>query len=172
MAGLTEHKWNDSFTRGRMFEEHFREIFQAKGMMVIAVAKDLQDLGIDFLMTGRSGKRMSVELKSDERATETGNAFLELVSMSSSDGWPDKPGWMYTSIAQVLAYYLPLDGRVLFLDMADLKLSLGDFVGRYSIRHTSNGWYRSKGVVMPLKDLERRAFEIHTVEPYREYGCN
>lgn len=64
-----------------------------------------QKQGIDFNFQHRErGISRTVELKTDTKASRTGNAFIETYS-----AFPHKKGWAYTCQATYLFYYLPQD---------------------------------------------------------------
>ena len=77
-----------------------------------------QRQGIDRWFTNRqTGERKAVEYKTDHRAFDTGNAFVETISVDTNG----KRGWDYTSRADILIYYLPEGGLVYILPMAKLR---------------------------------------------------
>lgn len=128
-----------------------------------AARKGMQLMGVDRLFTSRAdGARYTVEYKADTRAGETGNAFIETVSVDARR----KAGWAYTSCAQILAYYLPTTGRVYVVNLPALRAKLPDWVRRFSPpRKIPNRGYNTLGLTVPLSELEPLSCSILTVPP-------
>lgn len=109
------------------------------------------DRGIDRYWTEkRTGLRYSVEYKSDRAALKTGNAFLETISNDQTK----KAGWIYTTTAQIIVYYVP--GQALLLLSGErLKQAIADgFIKGRRIGSAKNETYYSKGALVPLEELE------------------
>ncbi len=128
-------------------------------------AKDmaLQRKGIDYFVVSPTGVLMSVEIKTDFRAAETGNVFLETVSVEKY-GIVDKLGWIYTSAAQVLVYYVTGLEEIYFVDMTAFKMKVADFKEWYREVEIKNKTYVGRGLVMPLKDFKDYVFKMVKIQ--------
>lgn len=100
-----------------------------------------------FLCSGK--KRYTVEYKTDTIIERTGNLFIETVSNTETEA----PGWALNSVAQVVCYLFEGNGRVLFLDMVRLRMSLPHWRARYSCRavRQDDGSF-TRGLLVPVKD--------------------
>lgn len=95
--------------------------------------------------------KVSVEYKTDFRAAETDNLFLEVTRNTSTEA----PGWFKTSLAQRLYYYIPPKGLIIEYDLATLKeiatcLDLPTVTCR-------NETYCSEGVLLRMSSVSPRA---------------
>lgn len=113
-----------------------------------------QRRGIDRIFAHRrTGKRLSVEYKTDYRAAQTGNAFVETVSVDTAG----KAGWAHSSKADYLIYYVPGDGLIYVLPLELLRRELPRWVRQYPLRAAQNEGYATHGVLVPLDEFERAA---------------
>ena len=150
------HKFIDDLPQGELEEKNLDRFFIELWHVGIQPAtKEQQRDGIDRVWTTPDERRFSVEYKADWKAAETGNAFIEVVSVDK-DG---KPGWAYTSLAQYLIYYIPPWKRVYICPMTMIKERLLDWVGRYPHKVIPNEGrnaenYNTVGVPVPLDVFE------------------
>src|SRR6185436_15012585 len=95
------YNFTDQLKKGKEAEAELDAYFTD----VYSIAKvTLQDdkRGIDRVFTNRkSGRVFSVEYKTDFLAPTTGNAFVEIVAVSTTN----KPGWAKTCEADYLVYW-------------------------------------------------------------------
>ena len=116
--------------------------------------REQQRRGIDRIFTHRrTGKRLSVEYKTDYRAAQTGNAFVETVSVDTAG----KAGWAHSSVADYLIYYIPGDGLIYVISLEVLRRELSRWVHAYPHRAAQNEGYATHGVLVPLDEFERGA---------------
>jgi hypothetical protein len=112
--------------------------------------RGLQLMGVDRIWErAATGERWTVEYKSDTKADATGNAFIETVSVDTQD----RKGWAYTSIAQLIVYYVPQQGRVLVINVPALRIALRAWPARYPVKYAENRDYKTHGLLVPLRDL-------------------
>ncbi len=151
------HAFDKSFKAAKLYEaeldKHFGQFFD-----ITAASREQERLGIDrFFEHRRSGMRYSVEYKTDHATPETGNVFIETMSVDTAG----KRGWAYTSTAQVLAYYVPEDGYVMRADMTAIKRAMPGWSGRSYREATAwnrggNGEsYRTLGRLVPVEEFRR-----------------
>ena len=121
----------------------------------------MQRAGIDRIWEKPDGMSYTVEIKSDIKAAQTGNVFLELIQIDTEGG----RGWVYTSGAQYLVTYVP--GKRLFylVEMVRLKRKLSDLIaGKTVVRSKSKAGYSSHGVPVPISEfvdkLDARVVEM------------
>lgn len=153
--GRPVHKWETTFTRGTHYEEELDSIF-ARWYEIEPVSQADQSAGIDRVFTSPDGREFTIEYKSDSRAAETGNAFIETLSVSTTG----RLGWAYTSRAQVLVYYVPELSIAYLVNMVDVKRSLTGWRGACREASAQNEGYEARGLLVPLLELARVAFEV------------
>jgi len=135
-----------------MLDAHFGNWFD------ITPATDAeQRKGIDRHYTLRiDGRVFTVEYKCDLIAGKTGNAFVETVSVDSAH----RSGWGYTCSANWLLYFVPDDLLVYMLRMRDVTKLLPHWEQQYPHKSTNNGSYQTHGVLVPLVEFEKLAFQV------------
>jgi hypothetical protein len=110
--------------------------------------------GYDRLFIRRHDQQpFRIEYKTDWVAAETGNAFIETISVYEER----KAGWMYTSQADILIYYIPPKSEIHILKMPNLRLIFPSWKLRYKETFAMNEGYRTYGVLVPLKQFTRFA---------------
>lgn len=114
-----------------------------------------QRFGIDrwFLV---DGIWRPVEYKADSRASQTGNAFIETISVDTRQ----VPGWVYTSKSYYLAYFLPSDLLCYWILFSVLRQQLHTWLAAYPVRKVTNRGYRTHGLLVPLFELEQISQEV------------
>lgn len=115
-----------------------------------------QRQGIDRIYTDKeTGESFTVEIKSDWTTAKTGRAFIETVSVDRDS----KPGWAYTSQADMLLYFIPPMLLVYVIRLEDLRLHLSLWERVYPQRSIPNshksGDYFTRGLLVPLAELEK-----------------
>lgn len=117
-----------------------------------------QRRGIDRFFS-RQGATYPVEYKTDARADETGNAFVETVSVDTVG----KQGWAYTSEAEFLLYYVPGAEAVYIIPFTNLRQHLAQWVQSYPLRKIPNKGYCTHGILVPLTEFERIAQRVESL---------
>ena len=110
----------------------------------------------------RDGDKYLIEYKSDETASRTGNAFIETVSVDTTD----KPGWAITCKADFIFYYLPLDNLIYVISPETIRANLKLWQNKYQTVPTGKGkndGYRTWGIKLPLYELEQAASKVISV---------
>ena len=153
---MSESKVTHSFVvdlpRGLACEKTLDEYF-SKWFEIQTVDMSMQRKGTDKLWTNRkTGITYSLEYKGDFRTAETGNAFIETVSVDTSG----KPGWALYSLAQLLVYFIPQTGEVVLLPMLRVKQELGKLLERGAIEvEAPNENYSGWGVLVPMDSVRK-----------------
>lgn len=138
--------------------QQFQEYFN-----VIPAPGYLQDQGVDFTFTDRrNGQTWKVELKTDQVAYRTGNAFIETVSVSRASG--SLPGWAHSSQADWLLYFIPQTRKIYRIALTRLRAELSLWEQRYPSRTIPNadrrGAYDTIGLLVPLTELQQISEEV------------
>lgn len=117
--------------------------------------------GFDRIFTRRSNyEQLKIEYKADWTAAVSGNAFLETVSVDSEH----KAGWVYTSQADVLVYFVPPHGLIHMLSLTSLRALLPSWRLRFREVTAPNDGYNTRGLLVPLAQFGKYAVK-RTVEP-------
>lgn len=138
-------------TAEALLDMFFRQWFEVE-----VVDGKLQAQGVDRLFRGQPlDDALAVEYKADHMADRTGNAFVETVSVDSEG----KPGWLWTTKADALVYYVHTDGGGYgyVIDPAAMRRRGYKWTRRYPVKTVSNREYHTYGVLVPLDKLERLA---------------
>lgn len=142
------HSFRTEYRKGRAVEAILDELLRCM-YRVRPASRAEQRAGADRILTGwESGRSLRAEYKADYRAAETGNAFIEL-ACGEEPGWAKKLGG-----SDILLYALPQEGRALLLHSAEIAEALPSWEARFGARSVLNGTYESRGLLVPLAELE------------------
>lgn len=142
---------------GTQYEQKLDEFFKTLIFVYPATAEE-QRKGIDRWFVDEDEDFLSVEYKTDLRASRTGNAFVETVSVDSRNVL----GWVYTSRADVLCYFVPGNQTVWLICMVHMREHLPDWLSRFPVRKIPNKDYCTHGLLVPVKELSAIAFQEFT----------
>lgn len=136
------YTFKDQLAIGEKGEGKLDDYF-AKYYDIEAVVMPLQKLGVDRIFFNRkTGGRFSVEYKTDLIASTTRNFFLEI----RVNG---KPGWLLSSVAQLVIYYAPPYAYVLNTAALRADWSAGVISGELS-KPVQNDGYVAEGILVPI----------------------
>lgn len=154
---MIAHTFTKSAKAGDIGEAALDSYF-SRWYTITAVNRERQKQGIDREFVSKlTSMTYSVEYKTDDKAANSKNVFIELVSVDK-DG---KPGWAYYSQAQLLACYIPTIGEIILMDMVQLKLALPTWLKtckqRPARNYDDNGnfLYNTIGLLVPLKKFKQ-----------------
>jgi hypothetical protein len=137
--------------------EKFLDEFFSPDFHIQRATREEQRQGIDRRFSHkRTGRKWAVEYKTDARAGQTGNAFVETESVSAGH----KAGWALSSRADFLVYFVPEPATIYLLPMAAVRRKLQDWAARYPSRQVANVGYVTTGLLVPLHEFERIAAEV------------
>jgi hypothetical protein len=163
---MTYHGFSAKLNEGQLYEEMLDRLFVDDWVIRLANREE-EARGIDRWFTHpESGEQYSVQYKSDSRAWETGNAFVELMSVDEKG----IQGWAYSCEADLLEYYVPQRLRIYELLTASLfgwveswreRLERGD--QRFAIRNAQNLNYKTQGLLVPFCEFERATRRIYQI---------
>jgi hypothetical protein len=153
---VTTYQFQAQLDKGEQAEAQLDRYF-AEWLHIRPATRDEQRQGIDRIYTDRcTGNTLKVEYKTDWTAGRTGNAFVETISVDTTN----KPGWAYTSKADVLVYYVPGDELIYWIRFADLRRHLVRWAQKYEARKIPNRGYHTHGLLVPLSEFERIAKQV------------
>ena len=139
----------------RWLDSRFVEEFH-----ITTVTRQEQRQGIDRIFTRKSdGRKWAIEYKADKTAAQTGNAFVEIVSVDTYD----KPGWALYCQADFILYYIIGIGPVYVLRPSDIRSKLTEWESQFQKRSVSNNDYNTIGILVPLSEFEKLAVQIINV---------
>lgn len=143
------YSFDAQLKKGEKYEKELDDYF-GEWYYVYPVSFDAQRSGIDRVFKHKTTDvSISVEYKADERTVETGNIFVETVSVDTQN----KKGWAYTSCSQMLFYYIPQEKTVLVISMLEIKNQLSGWIKRFKEKSVPNDGYNTKGILVPLQEF-------------------
>jgi len=154
---MNTYQFQPQLAQGEAGERKLDEYF-GKWFTITLATRDEQRAGIDRIFT-RGHNRYQVEYKSDARAAQTGNAFVETIGVDTAN----KAGWAYTSQADWLLYYVPGPEIVYIIRFRALRNALPRWVATYPTRRIPNQGYHTHGLLVPLDEFERVAKRVDSL---------
>lgn len=91
-----------------------------------------------------------------------GSFLLPNVEITSVDN-VHKQGWVYSSEADYLIYYVPGDGLIYVIQFSAIRKNIEDWRLKYRERSASNVGYKTIGILVPLCEFERISVQILNV---------
>jgi hypothetical protein len=146
---MDNYKFKDKLDEGMGFELELDKIFSHE-FDIKSVDISKQRLGIDRYFTRKSnGASFTVEYKSDSTAASTGNVFIEIVSVDTTN----RPGWAKSSQADILIYYIPPAQKIIITRMEVVKKSVPIWENTYKQQPVPNEGYKTIGILVPIGEL-------------------
>jgi len=140
------YHFDQEYKKGLKGERILDEWFKKRGYPVEEVNREKQRRGIDRLIfVEDQGRYISVEYKTDFMAKDTGNFFMEEVSVDTQN----KEGWLTKSEAEYLIFFVyPLYFYLLQFDLLNIKIPIWD--KKYDFRRVSipNDGYNTLGFLL------------------------
>ncbi len=154
------HSFQKSLKVGKEGESKLDEHFSNK-FDITEVDLNVEFHGIDRIFTHKkTGSKCAVEYKTDVREGTTGNVFIETWSNKESG----KKGWIFTSLAQWLYFYLPSSSEACIIEMTQIKILLPKIEKEYAVKKafnkSSKGFYTSEGIVVPSVKFKEWCHEV------------
>jgi hypothetical protein len=151
-----KYSFKQQLAQGKRAEEYIDTLFIDKFFIAKATRED-ERRGIDRHYTKRgNGRKYTIQYKVDKKASEAGNAFIEIVSVDTQG----IPGWAYTCQADFIFYYIDNIGPIYILRPKDIKRKLETWKAKYTTLEIENKTYKTAGIIVPLNELERLAVSI------------
>lgn len=137
--------------------ETFLDRFFSRWFRIEPATPEEQRRGIDRIFyNSRHRRTLTIEYKTDTAAARTGNAFIETISVDAIE----KAGWVFTTEADILIYYIPGKSVLYVLRMAAVRSRLPFWLLTYKVREIPNLGYYTHGLLVPLDELERCADRV------------
>jgi hypothetical protein len=141
------HVFQKSKAQGERWEAEQDAAFASVYGVTPADAK-AQRFGVDRLFTHAAyGLAFTVEYKADDRATDTGNFFFEVVSVDTTE--PPTPGWALTSKATLISILVPREHVAFLFITARVRECVPGWVAVCPVFAAKNPTYCSHGVCVP-----------------------
>ena len=143
---MTVYSFDGQLEKGKEHEAILDAFFSSQ-YEISEVPSSLQQLGMDrIFVSKKSGVKASVEYKTDFIAQNTGNVFIETESVDNLGG----PGWAFSSMSQILIYFIPEANIIFMADMLKLKLDIDFLCVNYGIKSVKNETYTMLGTPVPI----------------------
>jgi hypothetical protein len=166
---MADVNFKESYEKAEKYNIALDNYFSNRFTVIACETRATQSLGVDrFLVSNKTGLRLSVEYKVDFRAGRSGNAFIE-TRQRFEDGRL-VPGWGFSTCAQLIAYFVVGRAAVYLLDTLKMKRELP----HYSKFFPKTDWvvnlkqdgtnYAAKGILVPLEILEKACLSVENLE--------
>lgn len=153
-----EEKRAEGEAWGRVIDEYLRRMYDVE-----PVRAGDDRAGLDRLVRrlhGRAAAPIRVEYKADTVGGLSGNAFIETRSVDEK-----ALGWLATSQADELLYYLPILGRAYRVAMPRLREAGLTWMDTFRTVSVPNAGYSTYGVIVPLAKVAEIADAVLTIPP-------
>ncbi len=147
------HDFKTSLDRVVPEEKRLDEYLMKRGWSVTHVRLADQRRGIDRIIE-KPNELTTVEYKVDYKAEKTGNAYIEIVSVSR----PFKLGWVHTCQADWILYTVISDkSSVIWIRPEVLRAMVREWAGLYRKAKCQNIDYYGEGLLVPLAEIRNIA---------------
>ena len=154
------YHFDEQNLRGRKGEAFLDAFFRERGHYIQRATRGQQRLGIDRVFLKDNGL-VRVEYKTDLLAHQTGKVFIETVSSDADD----KQGWVYTSQADVIVYFIPGLRVIYVVPPGKLRDHIDGWQAAYPTRAAPNEEYSTHGILVPIEEFERQASQVFRLPP-------
>jgi len=164
----TVYKFKDSLEDGEKHEKVLDDYY-SQWFYIQPVSFAAQKSGIDRTWTNISDNfRYSVEYKADSTAANTGNAFIETISVDTTNTM----GWAYTSCSQLMIYYIPPLKKAYRCAILSLKHLLRGWIKKYGTVSIPNEGYNTIGIIVPLEEFQNCSYYMDYIDLEENNGYN
>lgn len=144
----------EQLEKGHKAEKILDEYF-SKWYLIADVSMDTQRKGIDRIFTRQGSAEpiqptINVEYKADERTQETGNVFIETMSVMEMG----KYGWAWSSQADMLVY-LAIPDTLYIVPPVKIREIIGEWTKKFGLRTVRNKAYKSCGIPVPEEEFAK-----------------
>ena len=157
------HEFNKSKKEGDKGEAILDKYF-SQDNIILDVPFEMQKKGIDRVFYHKKHDFVeSVEYKTDSRAADTGNFFIEIWSNKEAK----KKGWVYTSKTDTFMFYIPSKDICYEVEACVLRAEIKADEKSYKVGSALNripndgGFYRSEGLLVPVETIKRICDEVY-----------
>lgn len=142
------YTWDKQHAAGLEGEKILDKVLARFGVITPVEMKE-QWQGIDRILLRHGGETLTLEYKTDYRASTTGNVFIETMSNQGSG----RLGWAYTTQADRIVWYIPVREWVIVVKASRLRINLSDWVRRYRSFSIANPTFHGSGIAVPLTEI-------------------
>lgn len=158
------YQFDTQLKKGKAVERKLDRFFSRQFDSIETVGMDMERVGVDRIYF-KGDQRWLVEYKADFKSHKTGNFYAETVAYGkyNNNGKFEigKAGWVWTSRADYLIYVAMLPeaedglGTAYIATLDDIRANMPgwELIGR-SVQVKNNG-FQGRGLVLPLRELER-----------------
>lgn len=154
------YHFDEQNVRGGKGEAFLDTFFAERGHYIQKATRGQQRLGIDRVFL-KDGGVVQVEYKTDLLAHRTGRVFIETISMDTNG----KQGWVFTSRADVIVYFIPGLRMIVVVPPARLRGEVPRWEQTYPTRAAANEEYSTHGILIPIEEFERQASQVFHLPP-------
>jgi hypothetical protein len=141
---------------GKEVEDALDTYFSKWYVITPASLESEKNQGIDRYFTSlKTSQQKTVEYKADFKSYRTGNMYVEL-SVNSDSGYT-KNGWALHSVADVMIYAVISGTKIVTIYIfspSTVRDNLEKWKGQYRNVTCQNKGYHSKGVLVPMSEIE------------------
>lgn len=153
------YDFKQQLARGQSAEQWLDGFF-SQWYITVPATMEQQRQGIDRIFVRKDNNdTYKIEYKTDWTAGKTGNAFVETVSVDTTN----KLGWAYSSQSDYLIYYIPGDMLIYVIQFLELRNQLPRWCVEFRSRRIPNRGYYTIGLLVPLDEFERIAKEVISI---------
>jgi len=154
------YSFEKQYRIGKTAEYILDRLLVSKGYSIEMVGRSEERNGIDRVLTSADNRTINAEYKTDRWAYHTGNAYMETVAYDN--GITSKKGWVFTSKADVVLYWVHPGERnatswVYVLDPKKLRTADWFSGGKYEEKTVKNTGFFGKGILVPMAIVRKLA---------------
>lgn len=103
----------------------------------------------DRLFIDAYGKQTVVEYKADYLGHKSGRVYIETLSVDIDN----RPGWVYSSMADVLVYWIVGSGELYSVRPRELREHVPQWEARYPKVKAHNEMSSGAGILVPIREI-------------------
>lgn len=151
----TTYDFVEQLEKGQAAEKVLDEYF-SKWYLISDVSMDTQRKGIDRIFTRQGDSAepiqptINVEYKMDEKTQQTGNVFIETMSVMEMG----KYGWAWVSQADMLVY-LAIPDTIYIVQPVKIREMIPEWTKKFGVRTVRNKHYKSCGIPVPEEEFAK-----------------
>jgi hypothetical protein len=130
----------------QMLDGYFQKLYR-----LLPATMQEEENGIDRVGFREDGTQVFLEYKTDVKADYSGRAFIEVVAYAHDLG--QRPGWAYTTQADIIVYFLPFSNRLFLLRSRRLRSRMALYEAQYERVQVANAGWKTTGLLVPLEVL-------------------
>lgn len=149
--GASHYSFTGQLAEGRKGEA-LLDAYYSRWCQIAPATAAQERAGIDrFYTVYTSGRKLSVQYKTDYMSQRTGNLVVELLSVDSAN----IPGWALTCTAQMLIWLRYYAREILAMQPDVLRHRLPAWQRIYKTVSIPNDGYNTIGLLVPVNEIRR-----------------